>query len=445
MSTAHDQLTPAGRLLALWDHLGLRAAHVATQMPADIAGFVVDHPDRVAGIVLMVPTRLDPTPFKLVTPRVLMVAGEHGLTAETTARAATRLPGATRTLLTDYDAPGWADVVADRTDEISKNVTRFLDVVARNTAEAFAPTVAAREGTHAGITWRIAGSGPALVLLPFFLAPSQWGPAMPALTAKFSVITLGGPHIGGVAALEDRARAPTYQAMFRTLIDIMAPRPGEPILDVGCGAGSLDRALAKRLGAANPLTAMDTNPFLLGEAASLARADGVGKSIAFVPGNAESLPFDDASFGCVFSVTVLEECDADRALAEMVRVAKPGGRVGVIVRSLDVRQWWNLDLPDALRAKVETPPQSVAATGVGDASLYPRMQAAGLADLVCFPTLITLDNPAGPIWRYREDHVLSQLTPAEVPVWRAARDKAAAEGLLFQSHVMHCAVGTKAG
>ena len=51
--------------------------------------------------------------------------------------------------------------------------------------------------------------------------------------------------------------------------------------------------------------------------------------IRFAPGNAETLPFADQSFDCIFSITVLEECDADRALAEMVRVAqarRPGGR-----------------------------------------------------------------------------------------------------------------------
>ena len=63
--------------------------------------------------------------------------------------------------------------------------------------------------------------------------------------------------------------------MFRTLTDLMAPRPGEAILDVGCGAGSLDRLLARRLGKANAITAIDTNPFLLREAQALAKADSV--------------------------------------------------------------------------------------------------------------------------------------------------------------------------
>jgi SAM-dependent methyltransferase len=162
-----------------------------------------------------------------------------------------------------------------------------------------------------------------------------------------------------------------------------------------------------------------------------------------MPGNAEALPFPDAAFGAVFSVTVIEECDADRAIAEMVRVAAPGGRIGIIVRALDLPQWWNLDLPEEIRRKVTSPPQSVAGNGVGDASLYRRMRRAGLTDLVSFPFLVTLDQPAGPIWRYREDHVLSLLTEAELAIWHAARDQALQDENLMMAHALHCAVGTK--
>jgi hypothetical protein len=116
-------------------------------------------------------------------------------------------------------------------------------------------------GNHAGISYRIEGSGPALLLLPFFHAPSQWTPTIPLLARHFTVISLGGRHLGSIAALEDRSSRPTYRAMFRTLIDTIAPKPGDAILDVGCGAGSLDRLLAHRQGGANPLTAIDMNPF----------------------------------------------------------------------------------------------------------------------------------------------------------------------------------------
>ena len=436
-------LSATARLLALLDHLGIGRAHVATQIAGDIAGLTVEHAERIGGIVLCAPVRLDPTPFAGVAERVLMISGEYGLTFEVCLRAADRLDGAERYVLDSYEALGWSDVAADRSAEIAAVMTDFLQ---RRTADA--PPASPTEGSHAGISYKVEGSGPALLLLPFFLAPSQWMPLVPQLAQHFTVVTLGGRHLGGIAALEDRASMPTYRAMFRTLIDLIAPQPGEAILDIGCGAGSLDRQLAQwlvaqRMGAANPITAIDVNPFWLREAEALAAEDGLAGMIRFVPGNAEAVPFPDNSFDAVFSVTVLEECDADRAIAEMMRVVRPGGRIGIVVRATDLPQWWNLDLPEALRRKMTPPPQSVAAKGVADASLYRRMRRAGLEDLTCFPTLVTLDRPGGPIWRYREEHVLSLLDAEELTVWRAARDRAAQDGQLIMAHPLHAAVGHK--
>ena len=432
------EMTATERLLALLDHLGIEKAHIATQIPADIAGLAMEHAEQLGGIVLCAPVRLDPAPFAALADRVLMISGEYGPTFEVCLRAADRLPGALRIVLDSYEALGWSDVAADRAAEIAAAMRGSLQ---RHAADV--PRPPASEGNHAGITYRIEGKGPALLLLPFFLAPSQWAAVIPLLAKQFTVVTLGGRHLGGIAALEDRASMPTYRAMFRTLIDLIAPKPGEEILDVGCGAGSLDRLLAQRLGGSNPITAIDVNPYWLREAEALAAEDGVAGMIRFLPGNAEAVPFPDNSFDAVFSVTVLEECDADRAIAEMVRVTRPGGHIGIVVRAVDLPQWWNLDLPEGIRRKVTPPPQSVAATGVADASLYRRMKRAGLEDLVCFPTLITLDRPGGPIWRYREDHVLSLLDPEELAVWHAAREKAVQDGLLLSAHPLHAAVGRK--
>jgi SAM-dependent methyltransferase len=217
--------------------------------------------------------------------------------------------------------------------------------------------------------------------------------------------------------------------------------PEGRILDVGCGSGALDRLLAARLGPGARIDAIDVNPFLLREASDL--AVNFGERIRFAQGSALALPFADATFDCIFSVTVLEECDADAALAEMMRVARPGARIGIVVRAIDMPQWWNLALPAAVRAKADIPPQSVSPRGVADASLYARMRRAGLVDLRAFPALLTLDRPQGPIWRYREDHVLSRLSRVETAVWEAARAAAARDGLLLQAHALHCAVATK--
>jgi SAM-dependent methyltransferase len=429
----NNDLTLPERLAALWDQLGLRSAHVATQMPGDLATFAAASADRIGGLVLCVPSRLDPAPFASLAPRLLMIAAEHGLTAEVTARAAQRLPASQRYVLRDYEAHGWADVVADRGEEIALRMIDFL-----RGQDADTPPLGAAEGTVAGISWRRQGDGPALLLLPFFLAPSQWQAALPLLAQHFTIVRLGGPHLGGIAALEDRARAPSYRAMVSTLIEMMAPQPGERILDVGSGSGALDRMIAGRF-PANPIVATDVNPFLQREAAALTR----DATIEFHLANAEALPFPDASFDCAFTVTVFEECDADRALRELWRVLRPGGRAGVIVRAIDLPQWWNLPLPDALRARAETPPQSVAARGVADASLYRRMRAAGFDDLICFPSLVTLDRPDGPIWHYREDHLLSLLSLEETGTWHALTAEARRSGTLLMAHAMHCAVGVK--
>ena len=434
---SENPLSPTDRLVALLDHLGIGRAHVASQIPSDIAGLAARHPERIGRIVCVTPVRLDPAPFTGVADRMLMIAGEYGPTFETVLRAATRLPGAQRFVLDSYEAQGWSDTAADRTGELVAAMAGFL---ADSPADA---PKGAGAGTHAEISYRIEGSGPALVLLPFFLAASQWAPAIPGLAKHFTVITLGGRHLGGVAMLEDRAAMPSYRAMFKSLVETMAPAPGEPILDVGCGAGSLDRLLARLV--PGQITAIDPNGFMLGEAAAIAAAEGLGDRIDFRPGNAEALPFADASFGCAFSVTVLEECDADKALAEIIRVTRPGGRIAIAVRATDLPQWWNLDLPDAIQRKVAAPPRSVAPSGCADASLYRRMRQAGLVDLVSHPMLITLDRPEGPIWRYREDHVLSVLDADELPVWHEARARAAATGTLICSHALHCCIGTRPG
>ncbi len=442
-------MTLAERLTALWAHLGLEAAHVATQMPGDVAAFARTRPDLVAGLLLCVPSRLDPAPFAAIAGRIVMIAGARGMSAEVTARALPRLPGARLRVLDDYDAHGWDDVVTDRTKEIVAAIRDLpgwdlpgWDLLGGDLlARASVPRLTAGEGAHAGISYSISGSGPALVLLPFFLAPSQWDAALPELARHFTVIVLGGRHVGGVAALEDRARGPSYAGMINGLFDVMAPADGETILDVGCGSGALDRLLAHRFGTANPITATDVNPFLLREAASLAREDNMADLISFRLGDAEHLPFPDASFDHAFTVTVLEGCDADQAMRELWRVVKPGGRVGVIVRAIDMPQWWHLDVPETIRRKIEIPPQSVGPRGVADASLYRRMTAAGFVSLTCFPALITFDRPEGPIWRYREDHVLSQLNDAETAIWRAAI--AAAGDLLFMANPLHRVVGRK--
>lgn len=92
-----------------------------------------------------------------------------------------------------------------------------------------------QEGEIAGISFRIRGAGPPLVLLPLDLSPGQWEPLIPALSRYCSII-LGGPLLGSVASLEERGRS-GYMAVVRGLLDALAIQPGESVLEVGCGSG----------------------------------------------------------------------------------------------------------------------------------------------------------------------------------------------------------------
>ena len=428
--------TPADRLISLWDHLGLKSAHVAAQMPIDIASLVRACPDRIAGLLFCAPIGIDPIPLAAIASRVVLVAGDRGISPKVADTAGQRLPGSRRVTLVDYDAPAWADCVTDRTDTI-------VEALRGLPGDATVPQLQPGSGVHGGITYQIHGGGPALVLFPLMLAPSQWEAAIPILARHFTVIVLGGRHLSGVAILEGRARSPSYIGMVHTLLDVIAPAAGETILEVGCGSGALVRLLARRFGTANPLTAADLNPFLLREAAALAEQDGIADRITFRQANAENLPFPDASFDHAYSVTVLEECDADVALRELRRVVKPGGRVGVIVRATDMLQSYHMDLPEAIRRKIEIPPQSVGPHGVADHSLYHRMGAAGFETLTCFPALAAFADPDGLFWRYREEGILSQLSAEENGVWHEASRVAREAGVLFTTSPFHCVVGRR--
>lgn len=102
-----------------------------------------------------------------------------------------------------------------------------------------------------------------------------------------------------------------------------------PVLDLGCGPGGLTVALAGRLGAGNVAAVDPSESFV---AVCRARAPGVDVRLA----SAEALPFDAGAFTAVLSQLVLSfVADAPRALAEAVRVVRPGGTVAACTFAAD--------------------------------------------------------------------------------------------------------------
>jgi SAM-dependent methyltransferase len=429
-------------LVDLFRHLGIEKAHIAAGRLGltDWQGLATRHPDRLASLTLINPPLLDVGPIRGLADRMLVVAGDRGPTADGAGRLRAELPGLVSHNLRGFECHPWSDVIAERGQEIAPIMLGFLDH--HPLAAVALPN---GKGEVGEVSYRIHGAGPPLVLMPLDLAPSQWEPIISTLGMRYCTISLGGPLLGAVGLLEARGRS-TYLGLVRTVLDTVQIRPGEVALEVGGGSGVVLREIARRTAGANSIIDVDINPYLLREAAMLAKRAGFAERIIFREGSAEAIPLANESVDVALSFTVMEEGDADRMLAELVRVTRPGGRVAAIVRSLDLPSWANLPISAGLRAKVDRPGltgSGVASDGCADASLYRRFHMAGLTGLTCFPQLVAI-NP-GQISRFAisQQQVLAALTAEEAVEWHSAAAQAEAAGTFFIAAPHHCAVGTK--
>jgi SAM-dependent methyltransferase len=131
------------------------------------------------------------------------------------------------------------------------------------------------------------------------------------------------------AEIYDEKFVPALFAQWGPIVSRAAGvAPGQAVLDVACGTGALTLAAAAIVGPAGRVAGLDVNPDMLAVARRKTR------DIDWRDGRAEQLPFDDASFDAVvsqFGFMFFE--DRPRALVEIMRVLKPGGRMAVAVCS----------------------------------------------------------------------------------------------------------------
>lgn len=115
---------------------------------------------------------------------------------------------------------------------------------------------------------------------------------------------------------------------YRALRQMLALQPGERLLDVGSGDGFWTIRFARHC---EFVLGLEPNPELIG----FARRHNPTDNIAYQTGVAESLPFADAAFDKVVSISSVEHFrDPGQGLIEMTRVLKPGGRLAISVDSL---------------------------------------------------------------------------------------------------------------
>ncbi len=116
------------------------------------------------------------------------------------------------------------------------------------------------------------------------------------------------------------------------IADLIGYRPGENVLDVGCGTGSLALVAKERVGSAGSVHGIDPAPRQIARAQ--AKAARRSLSVDFQLGVIEKLSFPDRTFDLVQSTFAIDHVPADlqrQGLREIARVLKPGGRLFILI------------------------------------------------------------------------------------------------------------------
>jgi SAM-dependent methyltransferase len=145
--------------------------------------------------------------------------------------------------------------------------------------------------------------------------------------------------------LRDRWWDASFTAFVR---DTLRPRPGEHVLEVGCGAGIADLMLGLLEPGSVRYCGIDLKPARVREARGAARDHGLRLDLAVA--DVRGIPFRDATFESTFAIGVLQHvAGAAHAVAELARVTRPDGRV-LLVEPDNANRYWFSSLESGRRA-----------------------------------------------------------------------------------------------
>ncbi len=117
----------------------------------------------------------------------------------------------------------------------------------------------------------------------------------------------------------------------RMVVEMAKIKPGDKVLDIGCGTGNLTLTAKKYAGTSGSVYGIDASPEMIEEARKKAKRSGL--EAVFQIGLIEKIPYPDATFDIVINRLVIHHLPDDlkrRGFAEMLRVLKPGGRLFLV-------------------------------------------------------------------------------------------------------------------
>jgi arsenite methyltransferase len=183
----------------------------------------------------------------------------------------------------------------------------------------------------------------------------------------------------GARRLEAVYTTPDVVGQRREVRRILGLRPGEHVVDIGAGPGLLAVEMAAEVGPDGLVHAVEPSESMRGLAAARERPQDAA-AVEISAGSADALPLPDASVDAAVSTQVLEYvADVPRALAEVHRVLRPGGRLLVLDTDWDSIVWRSRD--DARTARILAVWDEHLADPHLPRTLGPTLRAAGFAQV----------------------------------------------------------------
>lgn len=247
-----------------------------------------------------------------------------------------------------------------------------------------------------------------------------------------------------LAALQRAAISEQMQRVRQSATSALTPTPGQRLLDAGCGLGEVARDLAGLVAPGGSVLALDASTTVL----QAARQRHDGSAVSYVQGDLAALDLPDDAFDGVRAERVLQHLtDPDRAVAELVRVTRPGGRVCLVDTD-----WESLTadgIPDALIAELRALffGRFVLHHRDMGRTLRRRLVRAGVTGVSAVPLTLSWVDPESaalvlPLFDRRAARQTEQVPADLAERWFTAVDQAVARDELLVALTMWVVAGT---